>query len=95
MRYICLDELSNGGHKNQSGGACPPGWAVIPAEMELPNFPFGDVTAEIIDGVLTVTSWTAGELPPEPEPEPSAEDDVELMLVDHEYRLTLLELGVE
>lgn len=94
MRYICLDTLPNGAHKNQNGGACPPGWAVIPAEMELPNFPFGDVTAEVIDGVLTVTGWTAGELPPEPQPEPTEEDDIEMLLVDHEYRITLLDLGV-
>lgn len=93
-RYIDPNTLPNGAHKNQSGGACPPGWAVIPAEMALPNFPFGDVTAEEIDGVLTVTGWTAGELPPEPQPEPSAEDDIEMLLVDHEYRITLLELGV-
>lgn len=32
---------------------------------------------------------------PEPEPaEPSEEDDTAAMLVDHEYRLTLLELGL-
>lgn len=31
---------------------------------------------------------------PEPEPEPSAQDDVDAMLIDHEYRLTLLELGL-
>lgn len=30
---------------------------------------------------------------PEP-PEPTEEDDVNGMLVDHEYRLTLLELGI-
>ena len=29
------------------------------------------------------------------EPAPSAQDDTDAMLVDHEYRLTLLELGVE
>ena len=28
------------------------------------------------------------------EPEPTAQDDTDAMLVDHEYRLTLLELGV-
>lgn len=27
-------------------------------------------------------------------PEPTAQEDMEAMLVDHEYRLTLLELGV-
>lgn len=35
---------------------------------------------------------------PLPEPEvditPSAQDDTDAMLVDHEYRLTLLELGI-
>lgn len=32
---------------------------------------------------------------PDPEPEPpSAQDDTDAMLVDHEYRLTLLELGL-
>lgn len=29
-----------------------------------------------------------------PEPPPSEQEDVEALLVDHEYRLTLLELGV-
>ena len=39
---------------------------------------------------------TAKEVPvvPEPDPEPTAQDDMDAMLVDHEYRLTLLELGV-
>ena len=32
---------------------------------------------------------------PEPvEPEPTEEDDTAAMLVDHEYRLTMLELGL-
>lgn len=31
---------------------------------------------------------------PEPDPQPTAEEDRDAMLVDHEYRLTLLELGV-
>lgn len=30
----------------------------------------------------------------EPAPEPTAQDDTDAMLVDHEYRLTLLELGI-
>lgn len=49
----------------------PDGWAVIPEMMETPNFPFGTVTAEEINGVMTVTDWTPGTMPePEPEPEP-------------------------
>lgn len=31
---------------------------------------------------------------PEPTPEPTAESDMQEMIVDHEYRLTLLELGI-
>lgn len=30
----------------------------------------------------------------EPEIEPTAQDDVDAMIIDHEYRLTLIELGV-
>ena len=32
--------------------------------------------------------------PDPPEPEPTAEEDTLSMIVDHEYRLTMLELGV-
>lgn len=31
---------------------------------------------------------------PEPTPEPTEEEDIAAMTVDHEYRLTLLELGL-
>lgn len=31
---------------------------------------------------------------PGPVPEPSAQDDTDAMLIDHEYRLTMLELGL-
>lgn len=31
---------------------------------------------------------------PEPTPEPTEEEDLAAMTVDHEYRLTLLELGL-
>lgn len=75
MRYIEISALDNGAHRNQTvNGAwrkIPDGWAVIPDDMETPNFPFGEVTAEEVDGVPTVTSWTPVELPgPEEEPEP-------------------------
>ena len=73
MTIIEISALDNGAHRNQSGNMCtiPDGWAVIPDGMETKNFPFGDVATEEIDGVMTVTSWTPGEVPePEPEPEP-------------------------
>lgn len=104
MRYIEIAALDNGAHRNQtvngSWRKIPEGWAVIPADMETDNFPFGEITTEEIDGVPTVTSWTPGE-PPEPEEEPEPEPtmaeqitDLQAMAVDADYRLTLLELGV-
>jgi len=96
MTIIEIAALENGAHRNQTlhGNALPEGWAVIPADMEIPStFPFVEVTAK--NGV--VTSLVAGVMPepaPEPTPEPTEEDDTASMLVDHEYRLTLLELGL-
>ena len=71
MTIIEISALDNGAHRNQSGNmqTVPDGWAVIPESMETKNFPFGDVTVEEINGVMTVTSWVPGETP-EPEPEP-------------------------
>lgn len=65
MTIIEITALSNGAHRNQSGDikTVPDGWAVIPDNMETPNFPFGEVTAEEIDGVMTVTNWVAGTKP--------------------------------
>lgn len=82
MTIIEIAKSDNGSHRNQtatSSIAVPEGWAVVPEGMETPNFPFGDVETEEINGVMTVTRWTAGEIPePEPEPEPEATAD-ELM----------------
>lgn len=78
MKIIEITPLENGGHRNQTYDRpitdIPAGWAVIPDDMETPCFPFGDVTAEEVNGVMTVTSWTAGEIP-EPEPEPELEEE--------------------
>lgn len=70
MRIIEIAPLENGAHRNQSGlfRTIPTGWAVIPNNMATDNFPFGEVVAEEIDGVMTVTSWVAGEIPVEQEP---------------------------
>lgn len=97
-RIIEIAALENGGHRNQTidNEKMPKGWAVVPDEMETPNFPFGEIVVEEIDGVPTVIKWIPIDIP-EPEPieiKPTAQDDIDAMLVDHEYRLTLLELGV-
>ena len=99
MRLIKIAQSEKGSHAYQTIDRVieiPKGWAVIPDDMETPNIPFGDITVEDIDGVPTVTSWTPREMPeiPEAEAEPTAQEDTDAMLVDHEYRLTLLELGV-
>ena len=39
-------------------------------------------------------AWKASLPAAEPDTQPTAEEDRDAMLVDHEYRLTLLELGV-
>lgn len=49
------------------------------------------------DGKFTLTNSLGYIQTPEPEPaqdEPTEEDDTASMLIDHEYRLTMLELGL-
>lgn len=80
MRIIEIKALDNGAHRNQTAELVniPEGWAVIPEGMETPNFPFGDIEVEEIDGVMTVIKWEAGTIPeiePEPIPEPEATTD--------------------
>lgn len=76
IRLIEIKALENGAHRNQTINCqsikVPEGWAVIPNDMVLENFPFGEVTAKKINGVKTVTSWAPGTIP-EPEPEPLEE----------------------
>ena len=82
MRIIEIAPLSNGAHRNQSGGVSvvSSGWAVIPDDMVCENFPFGEVEVAEVDGVMTVTKWAAGMMPepePEPDPQPTQLDMIE------------------
>ena len=83
MTIIQIEPNENGGHANQTTDAnisIPTGWAVVPPTLDTPNFPFGILTSEEIDGVMTVTSWTACEIPesePTPEPVPTLADRVD------------------
>ena len=86
MRLIEIAALDNGAHNNQTIDGVTPetflvpdSWAIIPEDMECENFPFGEVEAAEIDGIMTVTKWTPGEMPePEPtEPEPTQLDIIE------------------
>lgn len=79
MIIVEIQAQDNGAHRNQSGGmsVIPNGWAVVPADMECENFPFGEVEVAEINGVMTVTKWTPLPIPePEPVPEPEVEPDV-------------------
>ena len=87
MQIIEIKALENGGHRNQTAdiNIIPEGWAVIPNDMETPNFPFGEITTKEIDGVITVTSWKPGTIPtpeaePEVEVEPTAEELLNILL---------------
>lgn len=87
MRIVEIKALDNGAHNNQTidgvFNVIPDGYAVIPDDMECENFPFGEVKAEEIDGVMTVTEWIAGEIPepePIPEPESTAEELLDILL---------------
>lgn len=83
MKLIEIAALENGAHRNQTSDtdftSIPDGWAVVPDDMECENFPFGEVTAEEIDDIMTVTNWVAGVIPEsEPiEPEPTQLDILE------------------
>lgn len=73
-----IKALPNGAHRNIKGTikTIPVGWAVIPDYIETENFPFGEVTAEEIDGVMTVTKWVAGVKPEStPFPEETVSDE--------------------
>ena len=65
--------------------------AYATASMPVVNtLPDGDITDyKYIDG-----SYVYDPLPKPGAAEPSAEEDTLSMIVDHEYRLTMLELGV-
>lgn len=81
MKFIEITVLENGSHRNQTIDCkiTPPhGWAVIPDGMETPNFPFGEIEVENINGVSTVTKWIAGTIP---ESETLTHEEINKMIV--------------
>ena len=68
------------------------GWAVVPTEMQQAAFSScGFCTITVRNGV--VTSLVPVARPPAPILEPTPEEERDAMLVDHEYRLAMMELG--
>lgn len=96
MQIVKIAPNENGAHRNQTyHGFIPEGWALIPASMELENFPFGEVTAEEKGGVMMVTSWTPGEMPepaPVAEPTPTLADRVATLETSNAEMTEALEL---
>lgn len=79
MRIVEIKSIGNNAHRNQSGNIkiIPEGWAVVPVGLDTPNFPFGELVAEEIDGVMTVTKWTPCSCPePEPPGDPAISTDL-------------------
>ena len=61
LRMIQINTLPDGGHRSQGyHGEVVEGYALIPEDMETPNFPFGEVEAAEINGIVTMTKWTPG-----------------------------------
>lgn len=82
MTIIKIKSNENGSHDNQTiSGATPEtfpvpeGWAVISAELgvpeTIPNYPFGEIVVNDTGDYPEVIQWTALPIPEsEPEPEP-------------------------
>lgn len=83
----------------------PEGYAVCPDEfigVFYSTTPAGFVNITVEDDVVTsmevdqkaLDTYLASLPEPIPDAEPTVQDDTDTMLIDHEYRLTLLELEV-
>ena len=90
MQVIEIKTLENGSHRNQTGNfkKIPDGFAVIPDDMVLENFPFGKLHYRTINGIKTVTAWEALPLP-------EVENYEEIPSPTLEERVTALESIVE
>lgn len=92
MKLIEIKKLESGGHDNVTIDyitEIPEGWAVIPDDMDTPNFPFGDVAVRDFDGVMTVVKWTPGELP-EPTPHEKPITEAEQLRADIDYLAVMM-----
>lgn len=89
MRIIEIIALDNGAHRNQNGGlsVIPEGWAVIPVDMVCENFPFGEVEVAEINGVMTVTNWTPGEIPEAPIDNSAEIEQLKAQLTSTDYKV--------
>lgn len=71
---IAIAQNENGSHNNQTWNnkdTIPEGYACFKEELEpaneLENFPFGDITVEMIEGIPAVTGWSPLPIPEVPD----------------------------
>lgn len=92
MKLVEIKKNENGGHDNVTTDYVvdiPEGWAVIPDDMDTPNFPFGDVAVRDFDGVMTVVKWTPGTIP-EPTPYEEPITEAEQLRADIDYLAVMM-----
>jgi hypothetical protein len=89
MKIIEIAPLENGAHRNQIGNffSVPEGWAVVPADLETENFPFGDITVDETQTPPVVTSWSPL---PMPEPEVIGEEPTQLDIIEAQITYTAM-----
>jgi len=70
------------------------GYIQVPEDLEQKAWESLGFCELIYDGSGMLADIKPTERPAPPPPEPTAQDDTDALLVDHEYRLTMLELGL-
>lgn len=104
MYYIQPESNESGSY----GNPITPGWSgalALPDELLSAYIDsMGFVTLTVKDGVVTSVKRNeeayqayVDSLPepePEPEPQPTPQDTTDALLIDHELRITMLELGL-
>lgn len=104
MRIISKHPNPSGAYppvQSRSDNVLPNGYYEIVADMIEFDTHNGFVTLMLENGIVTgfvpnIEAWEAWKvsLPPPHPPEPSPDEDRDALSIDHEYRLALLELGV-
>ena len=93
MTIIEITSLENGAHMNQTTNSflrIPDGWAVIPDDMDTPNFPFGDITVDKTQSPPVVTKWNPLPMPEDPVAA-EAPTELEQLRADVDYLLMMTE----
>lgn len=97
LTIVQVEALESGMHRLQAqsnrGECWLDGWIAVPKDLEDAIWDCGGWCSLTLEG-QTLMGITPTQRPPLPEPEPSEANDVRSMIVDHEMRLVLLELGL-